>query len=1280
MGGILYFNMHYQQISFKILDYDNPKTNRLSNAIIEIDPVVNSNLGNYYIERQDGNQTFYDVTFDYIDDSNVNINFIFNQTKLDKDNKSFIDYNYEPSVKEVIYKSPDLIDKTLLNVTVKDKDDKISVPKLDTKDGTKIVVSVDNKITYQYNANPNIDKWLKFGDNSIIIVWNASYYYNTVEINLTNQPNNISHLKINNGVDPYNSLIAYYAFDSDTINRTAYDYTQNNYDGTYTNGANITVGLYGSSGIFDGTNDYITLNALANTTNGTWCTWAKPNNNTGQYSLFGIVGTAERQYINGNINKNWSIGAGILGSGSAIDSGHNISLGIWQHLCLVLDGYNASIYKNGIQGPKYNYTQFNNAGAISIGWLGSGSLYFNGSIDDFMIFNKSLTTQQIQDIFNNQSARFLSQGTQEVLQFNISAGFNRINISLTRFEDYLGTNVSVGIGTWDKRLDYNTTMDGLVSYFNLDNNSNLQENLTKVVDRIYYNNGTVLGNSTYNSSVYDGGMTFYAKANYISIPDSTPLNLSEKNNFTLVGWVKPLGTNNMRFITRYRVATGQGYMFDLNEDSAGNPVPGSLRLVVGGGSGGGSLSIGVAAGLTANVWQQVAVSFTYNNATGMKFYKNGRQVGASQNTIPINGTLNNGLGTDIGYASNAGGGYLNGTIDEIMIFNRTLTSDEIDSLYVKGLAKWNYTNYQIFDSPNINYTFNMSNETTNILPSIKLNSDINNFYTPIVGGNIIVDYYNVTEIPPIIDNTYPIFYNYNNDLNRFNVTVNNTNGTVYLNLNDVNYTASNLTSNVYNVTVGSLPGIYNYYWVSFGNGSLANYNKSDTFFSLANSISNCSNLTQANTVYNLFNDINATGTCIIISNDNITLEGNSHIIKGDANGANEWGIYAENRRNITVRNITVTNFGDRTLNNGGGINYYYTNNSLIEYSNLSNNNYTGINFYTDYFNKLYNITTNYNYQYGIIVYDGSYGNYHSINSSFNQYGIYNYISSNNIFKDNQFDYNTIGLYLYGNNNSVTSTVTDSNTQNGLYLSGSLNVITKLIQRNCSASVNYACTYLSTSGNNLFNNVIINKSLGNSKGIWISTGSITNSSNNLFKDLQMSNISGINIFMERTNGYAINNTFLNSTFGNSSFSGINQEIIRNWYVDVYVNRSDGVMVSLANVSISNSTGERYINHLANAFATLTNLNVTQYRQIATTTFANYNNQSFNATKTGIGSGSTNVNVSSNLIGINQVVITINFTAPVPSNVTTVTGSTPLCNYKKFGYYNLKLPFFRQENCI
>ena len=91
-------------------------------------------------------------------------------------------------------------------------------------------------------------------------------------------------------------------------------------------------------------------------------------------------------------------------------------------------------------------------------------------------------------------------------------------------------------------------------------------------------------------------------------------------------------------------------------------------------------------------------------------------------------------------------------------------------------------------------------------------------------------------VSSIVDAEYPIFSNYyDNNASLvgsgtalFNVTLLSTNGTVLLEINNTNYTATNLTASVYNVSVTDmLNGTFAYRWHSWGNGTNRNYNVSN---------------------------------------------------------------------------------------------------------------------------------------------------------------------------------------------------------------------------------------------------------------------------------------------------------------------------------------------------------------------------------------------------------------------------------------------------------------------
>ncbi|MGM5483710.1 MAG: hypothetical protein ACQER9_02210, partial [Nanobdellota archaeon] len=85
-------------------------------------------------------------------------------------------------------------------------------------------------------------------------------------------------------------------------------------------------------------------------------------------------------------------------------------------------------------------------------------------------------------------------------------------------------------------------------------------------------------------------------------------------------------------------------------------------------------------------------------------------------------------------------------IDEVMIFNRSLSPEEIKSLYVTGSTdhknngvgvNWAESSsgeqeMSAYNETHKNVNFEINTESNYILPEIKMNSNYYNFYTPTI--------------------------------------------------------------------------------------------------------------------------------------------------------------------------------------------------------------------------------------------------------------------------------------------------------------------------------------------------------------------------------------------------------------------------------------------------------------------------------------------------------------------------------------------------------------------
>lgn len=139
----------------------------------------------------------------------------------------------------------------------------------------------------------------------------------------------------------------------------------------------------------------------------------------------------------------------------------------------------------------YNSEGVYNNGSTIIGTI-------NGSIDEVMIFNTALNSSQISAIYNNQSQRFKSQGTQTIKQVNITSGYNQVNLT-TSFNAFKNTNISLFLGyyngTWHTTELQNLTNSNL---FNISSSAtNLTLNFTFISNNKSFYTPNLITSSDY---------------------------------------------------------------------------------------------------------------------------------------------------------------------------------------------------------------------------------------------------------------------------------------------------------------------------------------------------------------------------------------------------------------------------------------------------------------------------------------------------------------------------------------------------------------------------------------------------------------------------------------------------------------------------------------------------------------------------------------------------------------------------------------------------------------
>jgi hypothetical protein len=180
-----------------------------------------------------------------------------------------------------------------------------------------------------------------------------------------------------------------------------------------------------------------------------------------------------------------------------------------------------------------------------------------------------------------------------------------------------------------------------------------------VVDDAGGNDGTIDGATRTNAGKFGRALYFDGTNDVVNVPDGPALRLS--TGMTLEAWVKPDSATNWRTII-FKEAMGVGYSLYSNADTDNA----SAHI----GTTGGELMVNGTEALDPNGWTHLAATF---DGHILRLYANGVQVGSKA----TDETMLHGEGPLTFGANNIWGEHFKGSIDEIRIYNRPLSTDDI---------------------------------------------------------------------------------------------------------------------------------------------------------------------------------------------------------------------------------------------------------------------------------------------------------------------------------------------------------------------------------------------------------------------------------------------------------------------------------------------------------------------------------------------------------------------------------------------------------------------------
>ena len=557
------------------------------------------------------------------------------------------------------------------------------------------------------------------------------------------------------------NLVGYWSFDGDAVNTKLtqhYDFTSNDNDGTGFGDAvvNSSGCKFGDCAHFDGSptdnpTHYIDVgqmpefdNQLSNNLSFSVSAWIKPKPSSGTnfetiWNKFNVDGIRCDLRRNGVLRcLMYGDSANELSGSYAISRNNN-----WVHVVWTYNipdpssAGNFTIYVNGTQAVSSSETPGNmsNAGNFHISYAIVGSVDFNGSIDEVMVFNVSLTPTQILAIYNNQSARFVKTGTQKVRAVPITnssnwngADYDRVNLTVD-YQANLKSQLSARIG----QINLSVNSSGLVLYMPMEWGSAVDISGNE-------NDGTLEGDAFINDSGLNDtkGLQLDGNGDYVGFGD-------EAHNFgsiqTISLWFKPSSFDNYDRIYASDSENNQIITIGVHSNNLTFTNKNNIDWL--------ASSIE----LQTNVWQHLVV-VTTDNQTTAKMYINGVDRTGSETGDGFGASTLTNLG-----CRNAGISCSTGIIDEFMIFNRNLSAQEVSNLYNNQSGAHHvpyYTPYQNLTTNPTNFSINTGADF--LFPDFLFHAgnSSNPFYTPILNGSVTLETWNFTD--EVAEDTDPPTY------------------------------------------------------------------------------------------------------------------------------------------------------------------------------------------------------------------------------------------------------------------------------------------------------------------------------------------------------------------------------------------------------------------------------------------------------------------------------------------------------------------------------------------
>lgn len=493
--------------------------------------------------------------------------------------------------------------------------------------------------------------------------------------------------------------------------------TQNH--GTVEGSAVWTSGRIGGGITMDGTDDDVATAALDLNTNAMSISgWVKRNGTQAQWAGLAFCrggGTSGGLNLGTASELRYHWGAGSNPSYN-FNSGLTLPDATWTFVSLVVSPTQATIYMKPAGGTLQSATATGTFSAQSFSdpfYLGydpnSSARRFKGDMDDFRVYRKSLSLAEVTALANDGGTPSAPSpavnGTKVAgIGFNLGwspapsstsyqvylgSSYNSVRDATTASSEYAGSSSSASFspgnlaaGKWFWRVDASdgtTVLKGPVWHFNVVTEPsgligwwkmNDGSGTTAADSSASGANGSITG-AVWGSGKRSGALVFDGND---KVANGTGASLNGTTSFSVSSWVKIPTTHAAQAIVVQQRGpadgTTNGYngQYQLRVNADGKP---SFWVY---GNGANQFDFAASTAIHDNQWHHVLA--VRDGADG-RIYINGTLAGSSTGTVR---SLASNIPVYLGCDGRDNNRFLNGSLDEVRIYNRALSGDEIQAL------------------------------------------------------------------------------------------------------------------------------------------------------------------------------------------------------------------------------------------------------------------------------------------------------------------------------------------------------------------------------------------------------------------------------------------------------------------------------------------------------------------------------------------------------------------------------------------------------------------------